>query len=61
MGPKRAAYAIAEVPHYWVVDVNRKETVVMSDPADGDYRVRQVVPFDALLAVPGTKRKIRID
>jgi Uma2 family endonuclease len=61
MGPKRLAYALAGVPHYWVVDVNRKETVVMSDPADGDYRARQVVPFAALLVVPGTKRKIRID
>ncbi len=60
LGPKRMSYALAGVPHYWVVDVNRQETHVLGDPYQDDYRTRSVVPFGAALSVPGTRRKIKI-
>lgn len=60
LGPKRISYAKAAVPYYWVVDVNRQETHVMSDPDKDDFRNKSVVPFAEGLLVPGTKRKIKL-
>ena len=60
MGPKRRTYAEAEVPEYWVVDINRRRTHRFTDPAEGAYNSEQIVPFGEPLPVPGTDRSITI-
>jgi Uma2 family endonuclease len=60
-GTKREFYATAGIPHYWVADINARETHVMSDPANGDYRKRDVIAFAAPLPVPGCDQSITID
>jgi Uma2 family endonuclease len=49
---KRDDYAGAGIGLYWVADVNRRETHIFSDPADGDYRKRDLVPFGNELMLP---------
>ena len=52
LGRKRAAYAEAGVPHYWVVDVNGRKVHVMAEPEAGDYGSKRVVPFGDPIDVP---------
>lgn len=61
LGAKRANYAAAGVPHYWVVDIQARQVHVMHDPADGDYREGRTVDFGAPLPVPGTDAVVTID
>jgi Uma2 family endonuclease len=42
LGVKRALYARAGVPEYWVVGRDARFVAVLSDPADGDYRTETV-------------------
>ena len=39
---KRALYADAGIPEYWLVDPALRSVVVLTDPADGDYRSERV-------------------
>lgn len=41
-GVKSALYARAAVPTYWLVDVQRREVVVHTDPRAATYRIRTV-------------------
>lgn len=34
---KAGTYAVAGIPDYWIVDVNRDEVVVHREPRDGVY------------------------
>jgi len=43
---KYAAYGLAE---YWVVDVNARQTHVLTNPSNGAYSDIASVPFDAIL------------
>ena len=61
LGRKRADYADAAVPHYWVIDVNGRKTHVMSDPEAGEYGTKRVIPFGEPLPVPGTDATITVD
>lgn len=61
MGSKRRSYAEAFIPHYWVVDMKRRQIQVMGRPSGGDYQVRHEVPFGTLIDIPGTGQKIAID
>lgn len=61
LGEKRRNYADAQVPHYWVVDLNKRNVRVFSTPMDGDYRTAAVVPFGSPLSVPGTEQTIVVD
>jgi len=61
MGQKRVAYAAAGIPHYWVVDGERRVVHVFADPVRGDYAEISTVRFGAPLAVPGTDRAMTID
>jgi Uma2 family endonuclease len=45
LGHKRALYAAAEVPEYWVVDVFGRALHQYWAPADGVYARSAVVPF----------------
>ena len=60
MGLKRAAYAGAEIPEYWVVDSKRSVVHVHREPIDGDYAFISTVRFGEPLAVPGTGETIII-
>lgn len=61
LNEKQRDYARASIPHYWVVDVPKRRTYVMSTPLDADYAERHPVAFGAPLAVPDTERSIVID
>ncbi len=37
LGPKAAIYAVAGIPEYWVLDIDRRELVVHRAPRDGRY------------------------
>lgn len=43
---KYASYGIAE---YWVVDLNARQTHVLTEPADGVYHAATAIPFNAEL------------
>lgn len=46
---KAPLYAAAGIPVYWLVDVNAREVLVMTDPVDGVYqRVEHARPGDVL-------------
>ncbi len=46
---KAPLYAEAGIPVYWLVDVNAREVLVMTDPVDGNYqRVERARPGDVL-------------
>lgn len=58
LGGKLRDYAVAGIPHYWVVDIDRRCTHVMSEPGDEKYAKRDPIPFGEPLVVPGTDRTI---
>lgn len=60
-GSKRLSYASAGIAHYWVVDVRARTAEAMREPKNGDYGVRETVPFGEDLPVPGTGASIRLD
>ena len=53
LGPKKAAYAAAGIPDYWVVDAAKRGVWVFTDPADGEYRRAAFHPAGDPLDVPG--------
>ena len=61
LGAKRAAYARAGVPHYWVIDAGGRLVHRFAEPADGDYHQLPAVRFGEPLPVPGIDRTIVID
>ncbi|NEA42632.1 Uma2 family endonuclease [Streptomyces sp. SID11385] len=44
-GPKKAAYASAEVPVYLVADPYQRRCHVYTEPRDGEYRAETIVEF----------------
>ena len=58
LGLKRAAYARAGIPHYWVVDGTAAQTHVFELAAAGDYGQGRIVAFGTPLIVPDSDRTI---
>ena len=52
LGPKKAAYAKAGIPDYWVFDATGRGIWTFSDPADGAYRGERFVPVGEPVTVP---------
>lgn len=59
-GLKRAKYASAGIPHYWVIDTEARVALVFGQPADGDYPDRSETPFTDPLPVPGADASITL-
>ncbi|MFG3010278.1 Uma2 family endonuclease [Streptomyces cinerochromogenes] len=53
-GPKRTAYATAEVPVYLIADPYQGRCLVHTDPKDGDYAVSTRVDFGTDIDLTGT-------
>jgi Uma2 family endonuclease len=53
-GPKKTAYAVAEVPVYLIVDPYQGRCHLYTDPKEGDYEVETIVPFGKGLDLTGT-------
>jgi Uma2 family endonuclease len=53
-GPKKTAYAVAEVPVYLIVDPYQGRCHLYTDPKEGDYEVEMIVPFGKDLDLTGT-------
>jgi Uma2 family endonuclease len=51
-GRTRTAYARAEVPEYWLVDLKERCVEVYREPQAGSYRVREVAHPSDTLALP---------
>jgi Uma2 family endonuclease len=49
---KRLGYAAAKIPLYLLIDRQRKETVLFSEPARGDYAVVARRPIDEPVPLP---------
>jgi Uma2 family endonuclease len=49
LGAKKAAYARAGVPEYWVFDVDGRKAHRFMEPCDGDYREAIVFGFEDVL------------
>lgn len=52
LGPKKAAYAAAGIPDYWVVDAAKRGVWTFTDPADGEYRKATFLPAGEAIPVP---------
>lgn len=50
---KAPIYSVAQVPEYWIVDVERECVHVFSDPRGESYRVIQVIPRTGMLSPGG--------
>ena len=53
-GPKKTAYAVAEIPVYVIADPYQGRCHVYTDPKDGDYAVRTSVDFGTDIDLTGT-------
>ncbi|MFE0453470.1 Uma2 family endonuclease [Streptomyces sp. NPDC058914] len=53
-GPKKTAYATAEVPVYVIADPYQGRCHVYTDPKEGDYQIETTVPFGKDLDLTGT-------
>ncbi|MGA5039397.1 Uma2 family endonuclease [Streptomyces capoamus] len=53
-GPKRTAYAAAEVPVYLIADPYQRRCHIYTDPKDGDYAVSTRVDFGTDIDLTGT-------
>ncbi|WP_031478822.1 Uma2 family endonuclease [Streptomyces bicolor] len=53
-GPKKTAYAVAEVPVYVVADPYQGRCYIYTDPKDGDYESRMPVDFGTDIDLTGT-------
>ena len=60
LGRKLRDYAAGAVPHYWVVDLKKRETHVMARPEGNGYAERRIVPHGEPLLVPGTDAVITL-
>lgn len=60
LGVKLRDYAAAAVPHYWVVDIKKRETHVMSAPDGTAYTERRRIAHGEPIAVPGTDAVITL-
>ena len=58
---KKAEYAMAAIPHYWIVDLNNRRMEIMSRPENGKYQDDYSIEFGELVVVPGTSVSISID
>ncbi len=52
LGSKKAAYAVAGIPDYWVVDAVKRGVWAFTDPVDGEYRKAEFHPVGVSLPVP---------
>lgn len=52
LGPKKAAYAAAGIPDYWVFDAIKRGVWTFSEPVDGEYRRGIFVPAGEGVVVP---------
>ncbi|MFF7748563.1 Uma2 family endonuclease [Streptomyces sp. NPDC007971] len=53
-GPKKTAYATAEVPVYVVADPYQRRCHVYTQPKEGDYEIETTVPFGSDLDLTDT-------
>lgn len=52
LGVKKAAYAAAGIPHYWVVDAVARGVWVFGGPKDGNYTEERFVAMGESIAIP---------
>jgi Uma2 family endonuclease len=58
---KKAAYAAAGVPHYWVVDAVGRGVWAFSEPLGGEYGQATFVQAEGSLPVPTLEDRLRLE
>lgn len=53
LNAKKAGYAAAGVPAYWVVDAMKRGVWIFTEPVEGEYRRGVFVPAGEPLTIPG--------
>jgi Uma2 family endonuclease len=53
-GPKKTAYATAEVPVYVIADPYQRRCHIYTQPKEGDYEIETTVPFGSDLDLTGS-------
>lgn len=62
LGRKAALYAEAQVPEYWVVNLEERVLVVLSDPRAGSYQERSVhEPGTSIVPIAWPDVRIQVD
>lgn len=59
-GPKKTAYAAAEVPVYLIADPYTRRCHVYKEPKDSDYTAELIVPFGNEIDLTGTSVDLRL-
>ena len=60
LSTKKAAYARAGIPEYWVVDAAERGVWAFTDPAEGGYRDERFVAVGESLTVPSVGASIDV-
>ncbi|MFF3862337.1 Uma2 family endonuclease [Streptomyces sp. NPDC002209] len=60
-GPKKAAYATAEVPAYLIVDPYTRRCVLHTQPKDGDYATETKIAFGDEIDLTDTVEGLKLD
>ncbi|MFJ2648935.1 Uma2 family endonuclease [Streptomyces sp. NPDC087420] len=59
-GPKKAAYAAADIPVYLIADPYTRRCHVYTEPKDGDYTAELIVQFGNEIDLTGTAVDLRL-
>ncbi len=54
LGEKSVAYARSGIATLWIVDINNRAVIAMTDASNDGYTQRLTIPFGEDIAVPGT-------
>ncbi|WP_406183395.1 Uma2 family endonuclease [Streptomyces sp. NBC_01006] len=60
-GPKKAAYATAEVPAYLIVDPYTRRCVLHTQPKDGDYATETKIAFGGEIDLTDAVEGLKLD
>jgi len=61
LGEKQRDYAEAGIRNYWVVDVKGRAVHIMTDPSQGEYRVRHVQETHSPIRLPDGAGSVSLD
>lgn len=61
LNPKRKTYASANIAEYWVVNLQKRQVIVLTEPKDGDYQQERTVTRGSIVPVAFSDIKIAVN